>query len=328
MFDVICIGSATQDVFVSSDQTHLIRIEHYEREETYLAYEYGAKVAVDHLFISTGGGSTNTAIAFAKLGLQAAAVCEVGQDDAGNMIERSLRESRVDTRMMTRNPQMSTGYSVILTGPTGDRTVLVHRGASCSLSHDDVNWDLVRQTQWVYLSSLSGPSAALWNDVAAVAADHELRLAINPGSEQVKLGLSGLRDILAATDVIFVNKTEAYRLTGVQEDRGDDDERQAMQALHDAGCKIVVMTMGSEGARGYDGSEHHYLPAPAVKVVSNLGAGDAFASGCLAALHRGLPLREALKAGTINSGSVVTSIGATRGLMDWAGIEAELKTGK
>jgi len=328
MFDVICIGSATQDVFVSSDQTHLIRVQHYECEETYLAYEYGAKVAVDHLFISTGGGSTNTAIALARLGLQAAAACEVGQDDAGNMIERSLRESGVETRMMTRNPKMATGYSVILTGPTGDRTVLVHRGASCTLSHDDINWDLLHQTQWVYLSSLSGPSAALWGDVAAAAATGGFRLAINPGGEQVKLGLSGLRDVLAATDVIFVNKSEAYRLTGVKEERGDEDERQAMQALHDAGCKIVVMTMGSEGARGYDGSEHHYLPAPAVKVVSNLGAGDAFASGCLAALHRGLPLREALKAGTINSGSVVTSIGATRGLMDWAGIETELKAGK
>lgn len=324
MFDVISVGSATQDVFASSDQTHLIRIQHFEREETYLAYEYGAKVAVDHLFISTGGGATNTAIAFAKLGLQAAAACEVGQDDAGNMIERTLRESGVETRMITRNPQMATGYSVILTGPTGDRTVLVHRGAASYLSHEDINWDLMRQTTWIYLSSLAGPAASLWADVAEFAAEHNLKLAINPGGQQIKLGLEGLGPVLAATDVIFINRTEAYQLTGVEEDLGDEDEKQAVGILREAGCKVVAMTMGGDGVRAFDGNDHHLLPAPKVEVVSNLGAGDAFAAGCLAALHRGFPLREALKVGTINSGSVITSMGATVGLLDWPAIEAEL----
>jgi sugar/nucleoside kinase (ribokinase family) len=325
MHDVICIGTATQDVFVSSDQAHLIRVQHLENEEVYLAYEYGAKVPVDHLFVSTGGGAVNTAIAFSHLGLKSAAVCEIGQDDAANMIERSLRERGVDTRMVVRNPERKTGYSVILTGPTGDRTVLVHRGAACCLSHEDINWQTVRQTQWLYLSSLTGDSACLWDEIARTAAEGTPKLAINPGSQQIKRKLAGLRDVLAVTNVMFVNKGEAYDLLDMEEKRGDADEKAALEALHAAGCQTVVMTMGAEGARAFDGHIHHYIPAAKVKVISNLGAGDAFASACLAALHYGLPLREALKAGTLNAGSVVTHLGATVALLDWPAIRTELE---
>lgn len=123
MYDIICVGTAAQDVFVSSDQARLIRFQDIDGEQVYLAYEYGAKVAVDHLFISTGGGASNTATAFGKLGLRAAIVCEVGMDDPADMVERALAARGVDTHMLVRNPDMSTGYSVILTGLTGDRSL-------------------------------------------------------------------------------------------------------------------------------------------------------------------------------------------------------------
>jgi sugar/nucleoside kinase (ribokinase family) len=324
MFDVICVGSATQDVFVSSDQTRLITIRDPESEQTYLSYEYGAKLAVDELFISTGGGASNTAISFGRMGLSAAVICEVGDDDAGRMIERVLSHEGLRTDMMTRNPSLKTGYSVILTGPTGDRTVLVHRGAACDLTKPEVDWDTVRQTQWLYLSSLGGDSACLWSDFTAFACDHNLKLAINPGSHQIKQGLNALRPILSVTEVLFLNNREACQLTGIEARRGDEDEREALRMLVDAGCKAVVMTMGAEGAMAYHGSEFHVVPAPRVPVVSNLGAGDAFASGCVSALHHGLSLREALKVGTLNSGSVVGCMNATDGLLRWDKVASEL----
>jgi ribokinase len=324
MYDVICVGSATQDVFVSSDQTRLITIRDLESEQTYLSYEYGAKLAVDELFISTGGGASNTAISFSRMGLAAGVICEVGDDDAGRMIERVLSHEGVRTDMMTRNPSLKTGYSVILTGPTGDRTVLVHRGAACDLTRPEVDWDTVRQTKWLYLSSLGGDSACLWGEFAAFACDNNLKLAINPGSHQIKLGLNALRPILSVSEVLFLNNREACQLTGIEARRGDEDEREALQMLVEAGCKTVVMTMGAEGAMAYDGTDFHVVPAPRVQVVSNLGAGDAFASGCVAALHRGLSLPEALKVGTLNSGSVVGYMAATDGLLKWEAVAAEL----
>ena len=324
MFDVICIGSATQDVFVSSDQTCLITVRNRESEETYLAYEYGAKVAVDHLFITTGGGATNTAIAFARLGLTTGVICEVGEDDAGRMIERALSEEGVDTAMMTHNPQLTTGYSVILTGPTGDRTVLVHRGAGSGLTQPEIDWKTAAQTKWLYLSSLAGESASLWDDVASFACEHGLRLGMNPGSTQIERGLESLRPILSVTDLLFLNQREAYQLLGLEEKRGEDDEREALRRLVSTGCKCAVMTRGAQGAMAFDGLDYYNVPAPPAQVVSNLGAGDAFASGCLGALHHGLPLAEALQVAALNSGSVVGFMGASKGLLTWDAVQAQL----
>lgn len=324
MYDVICVGSATQDVFVSSDQTRLITIRDLESDQTYLSYEYGAKLAVDELFISTGGGANNTAISFSRMGLSTGIICEIGDDDAGRMIERVLRDEGVSTGMISRNPALKTGYSVILTGPTGDRTVLVHRGAGCDLTRPEVDWGSLRQTKWLYLSSLGGDSADLWGEFAAFACDNSLKLAINPGSYQIKHGLNALVPILSVTEVLFLNNREACQLTGIDPKRGDEDERKALQVLVEAGAQTVVMTMGAEGAIAYDGASFQVVPAPRVQVVSNLGAGDAFASGCVAALHRGLSLPEALKVGTLNSGSVIGHMGATDGLLKWEAVAAEL----
>lgn len=324
MYDVICVGGATQDVFVSSEQTCLITLRNEDCEQQYLAYEYGAKVAVDHLFISTGGGAANTAISFGRLGLRVAAICELGDDDAGRMVERHLAEHGVGTEMLTHNPELKTGYSVVLVGPTGDRTVLVHRGAGCSLTRPEVDWEAVKQAKWLYLASLGGDSACLWDDFAAFACEHGIRLAINPGSVQIKRGLAGMAKILSVTDVISLNKREAYELTGVAEKRGEEDERAALRALVEAGCKIAVMTMGAEGAMAYDGEGYQVVAAPKVKVVSNLGAGDAFSSGVVAGLQHGLSLREALEVGTLNSGSVVGYMGATEGLLDWETVKRQL----
>lgn len=324
MLDCVSIGSATQDVFVFSEGAQIHRLQSLDREDAFLAFEYGAKVMVEQLFVTIGGGAVNTSIAMSKLGLQTGIVCELGQDAAGDTIVQGLAAAGVDTGMIARNVAVHTGYSVIITGFDGDRTVLVHRGAARDLAQSEVPWEKLAEARWVFLGSMAGGSASLWNDVADFALQNGLKLAINPGSEQFKRGLQGLSPVLHATEIIFVNRTEAFKLVGLEYTRGDDDDREVMRRLHGAGCRLVVMTLGKEGAWGFDGRDFHFCPAAAVKVVSNLGAGDAFGSACLAALHRGLDLPQALCAGSANAGGVVSTMGATEGLLSWEQVSAAL----
>jgi ribokinase len=324
MYDCVSVGSATQDVFAFSEGAQIHRLQTVNGEHAYLAFDYGAKVMVEQLFVTIGGGAVNTTIAMARLGLRTAIVCEVGEDDGAGMIRRGLEASGVDASMMVPNPSIHTGYSIIITGFDGDRTVLVHRGAARDLSHREMDWDKLRQTAWIYLGSLTGDSAALWDDVANFACEQNLKLAINPGSEQVKRGLTGLAPVLSVTSAVFLNREEAYKLTGVEDRRGEEDEHEAMRRLHDAGCRLVVMTLGRDGAQAYDGERFYCCPAREVKVVSNLGAGDAFASACVAALFRGRGIEQALCAGSLNAAGVVSGMGATEGLLTWEQVEAGL----
>ncbi len=326
MHDIISVGTATEDVFVGARDMKLISVRDVDAETSYIAFEQGAKIPVSDIFMATGGGATNSAVGFARLGLDNAIICKVGDDDAAERILAKLQREHVDITGVVSTPDHSTGYSVILTCFTGDRTVLVHRGASTHLREEDIDWDALASARWIYLSSMSGDSAPLFEKIALHARDNSVKLAINPGSAQLRAGLSRLAPALQAAHIIFVNKAEAYHLAEVEPRRGKADEMEVLRTLHGAGCDIVVMTDGRNATEAYNGTAHYTVPAMEVAEKSTLGAGDAFASACTAALLRGMTLREALRAGTINAANVVRYLGAKRGLMTWDQLQDTVAT--
>ena len=92
----------------------------------------------------------------------------------------------------------------------------------------------------------------------------------------------------------------------------------AARALLARGPKMVVVTLGAEGAVGMTASAEVRVPAPAVRVVDTIGAGDAFGAALLAWLHdhgrlsRDLRLdREELRA-ALEFACLVASITCTR----------------
>jgi fructokinase len=60
------------------------------------------------------------------------------------------------------------------------------------------------------------------------------------------------------------------------------DPQEAMADWAQRGPKLAVLTRGAHGAKGYFGQSSVVLPAPAIKVVDTIGAGDSFTAGLLA----------------------------------------------
>jgi len=317
MFDVITVGSATEDVFVNIDETQLISFEDADHRTDYLALTYGAKISVDSTILDTGGGAVNTAATFAKMGLKTAAFSKIGRDLTGKRILEDLERRGVDTSLFVQCPEYPTGISVILTGFTGDRTILVSHGAANYLHDEEIPREQIAEAKWLYIGSLHGESALILGKIAKFAAEQGVRVALNPGSSQFQQGMEGLSEVFRNTTAIFLNRAEAYQLTGVKPTRGPTDERQMLRMLHRAGCQNVVMTVGEEGSWGYDGRSFYTIPAYPSEVVSTVGAGDAFAAACVVGLHRGLQLNEAMRIGAANAASVVSQFGAKEGILSW-----------
>lgn len=213
MFDVICVGGATQDVFVRTDLSHVIRIKDVESEQAYLAYKYGSKINVDHIAFEVGGGSANTAVSFRRQGLHAAALAQIGLDEAGDQVRQHLRKEGVSTALLTVSEEHTTGYSVILSSFEGERTVLTYRGANNTMHPDMVPWDRLANTEWLYISSLSGDSNSILDPIADFARDKGIKIACNPGLTQIKRGLASLKPIIEVVDILVMNKEEASMLT-------------------------------------------------------------------------------------------------------------------
>lgn len=316
-YDIITVGSATNDVMVHVNSASVISIQNVEGDQAWMAFEYGGKIHVDSMMITVGGGAINTAVTFARQGLQTAVVSKIGRDDPGERVKQMLEAAGAMTHLLAHSDTSSTGYSTIITTYTGERTVLVHRGASRELSEEDIHWDELAKSDWLYVGALAGQSWRLYPKLARFAEEHGIKLALNLGTSQIDRGLEEYGPLLSCTYIIFQNNEEMRRLTGVEEARGDRDEREICRRLHDHGVDIVVITDGKRGAMASDGKRYYTVPAYETEVASTVGAGDAFASGCISGLIHGKDIMESLRLGAANAASVVSQPGANSGVLTW-----------
>ena len=81
MFDVVCVGNATIDVFIQLKG---------KVQKSNLLLPCGTKKEVDSIFYSTGGGATNTAVGFKRLGLRSGVLAAIGSDPGGKIVLNEL----------------------------------------------------------------------------------------------------------------------------------------------------------------------------------------------------------------------------------------------
>jgi ribokinase len=307
-YDIITFGNATRDVFLESSA---FRLTDSDRKRNVLPeFPLGSKIEIDGILFDTGGGGTNSAVSFSRFGYRTAYVGRIGEFDVrGKEILRLLNEEGVSTRLVSRDPTIRTAYSVILLAPSGERVVLVYRGASAHIREQHIPWSRI-QSRWFYITSLGGNIRVLKRLVETAQRQHT-KIAFNPGAAELALGRARLAPILKKVDVLLLNVTEANELAGVQASKSEKGFRDLCFSLPG----IVVITNGSHGAIVCD-NERRYRTVPrSVKVIDTTGAGDAFGSGFVAAYWKKGDMKYALQVATMNAESVVGSIGAKTGLL-------------
>jgi len=306
-FDVITIGSGTRDVFLVSDKFQIIESEEFETGVGECV-ALGSKIEIETIVHSTGGGATNAAVTFANLAFNVAAACRIGDDSAGREVMADLKHANVDTSLVAQVNEQ-TGYSTLLTTKTGERSVLVYRGAAKRFQADDLPLKNCRG-DWFYLTSLGG-NLELAKQIILHANDCNARVSWNPGSGEIAEGLDAFKDVLPMVDMLNVNREEARKLTGA--DTIDD----MLNALATSG-NVVIITDGADGAYAHKDGTTYFAGTTGATAVSRTGAGDAFGSGFAAAYVKTSDLKTALAVGTLNAEHVIQEHGAKAGLLtDW-----------
>jgi sugar/nucleoside kinase (ribokinase family) len=217
-------------------------------------------------------------------------------------------------------PGMESNYHFVL-WYQNERTILVkHTEFPYSFPSD------VASAKWVYLSSLAPNSLEYHKEIHAyLEKNPETKLAFQPGTFQIKLGVEELKAIYERTEIFFCNVTEAERILN----KKDEDKISLIKDLKNLGPKIVIMTDGVRGAYCYDGERVLFIPVySSESSYESTGAGDSFASAIVGALLLGKPLEEALLWGPINAMSVVSFVGAQKGLLTREKIEEYIANAK
>jgi sugar/nucleoside kinase (ribokinase family) len=305
MYDVICIGGATQDVFIQSEEFKIEKNKKSKISECIL--DIGQKINVDQLNFATGGGGTNCATAFSRMGFKTALISKVNADDySGTMILKELRTEKVNVENIILDPKHQTGYAIALLTKNGDRTLLIFRGAGANLNPTDIEKEKIIDAKWLHVTSLGGNFETL-NKIFNIAQDNGIKVFFNPGSAELEN--KNLDALLAVTDILLLNLKEAQSMT----DETDIDK--IFEKLTKKIPGICVVTGGANGAYAFDRKKIFKIPAGGSKPIDTTGAGDAFGSGFLAGILIKNDIQYALQLGIYNSDKVIQKIGAKAGLI-------------
>lgn len=321
-YDVISIGSAVYDMFIytSKAQTEILKLRHLREKSEHIAYPTGAKVLIDQACFDIGGGATNTATCFSRLGLKAGCVSSVGRDLYGRQILECLKSEKVD--FLGSISSEHTAFSIILDSTGHDRTVLTFKGASSGMSFSGIKLGRIK-AKWLYVSSLLGSSYKAAERLAAYIKRRGGKVAFNPSTYLVEKGYRHIKKLLANTDILVLNKEEAMLLTGIG--RGSNIHGM-LSKLSSYGPATVIITDGPEGAHACSKNKYYYIsPHRDTKVVETAGAGDAFASSFLAGIIKTGDIKFALRLGVANAESVISYFGAHNKLLKWKEAVARIR---
>ncbi|WP_294822447.1 1-phosphofructokinase family hexose kinase [uncultured Flavobacterium sp.] len=83
------------------------------------------------------------------------------------------------------------------------------------------------------------------------------------------------------------NLGELSRLTGQEELDNDSADEAAKQLIDEGKAEIVVVSMGPQGAYLVSKDETLHIPAPSVKKMSTVGAGDSMVAGMVSVMANG-----------------------------------------
>lgn len=307
--DVITIGTATRDAFLKSKEFKRISTPEYQSGEG-LCLPAGAKIEVDDIIFATGGGATNSAVTFARQGYHTACVCKIGDDVSGHEVIANLKSEGVSTIFAVQDENFKTAYSILLLSDSGERTILVYRGASEHFEASDINLRTL-QAKWFYIAGSIPVKivGAVLDQAKGIGA----KTAINPSRSQINLGLKGFGDILKKINVLIINREEGAYLTGIDYKRED----KIFRILDEYVNGMVVLTDGPKGSLVSDGKNIYKAGIYKEQIVADrTGAGDAFGSGFVSGLIVDEKnIERAIMLASANAASVVESVGAKAGII-------------
>jgi ribokinase len=315
--DFLAVGDIVTEPFIrlKDAQVHCA----LNNEDCTISMRFGDKIPYESAeVIPAVGNAANAAVAAARLGLRTALVTDIGDDAVGQGNVARLKEEGVAADYVRAHEGMRSNYHFVL-WYENDRTILV--------KHEEYPYrfpDTIPGPRWMYLSSLADHSLPYHEEIMAYLVQHpETKLAFQPGTFQMKLGIEKLKSFYERSELFFCNKEEAERILTLPAGTSIKDLLSGLLAL---GPKIVVVTDGTEGAYTYDGRAMQKVPMypDQEPPFERTGAGDAFASTVAIALALGKPLQEALMWGPINAMSVVQQVGAQKGLLSREALEKYL----
>ncbi len=317
--DVYAFGSALLDIQVQVSDSIFRELEiekgnmyltTVERQQKVLSRIIGAdcsdiKSISEKSNIAAGGSAANTVYGISQLSARGALCGKVAADIFGTIYANEMQNSSV---LFNENiVEGTTGTCIVMISDDAQRTMLTHLGVSSEISVDDINLDILKNANYLYLEGYLFDSPAATETIFKaidIARKNNVRIALTVSDA---FCIQRHREIFnnlinSHVDLLFANVQEICALleTDVSED--------AIEKVASV-CSLVAVTDGEHGSTICDNGNRIQIQPFAVKAVDTTGAGDSYAAGLLYGLTKGLSLEYSGRLASFFSSRVVSAMG-------------------
>ncbi len=329
MYDLVSIGSVVKDIIVLTDRGKIFKTPKDKLAPEWLGFELGEKIRAEAIAETLGGVATDIAIGTKKFGLNSSIISTIGTDY--EWILKELKKNKIIASHITIDKNRQTASVILVDKKTGERVILYNKSSGAI---DINNLDKIK-TKWLSVSSFTGKWSRPAKKIINYIAKNKTGLILLPSTSQIRDDFTDLRKLFKIAKILILNRNEALEIISKLKNifPKKDLPKYLFKYLHKLGPEIICITDGTKGAWASDGKNILHSPIKKVKAVDVTGAGDAFASGFLGIFLKGVGdaymrpknqkiassrplLAKSLKAGIINSASVVQYIGTTKGLLN------------
>ncbi|MFC7363960.1 MULTISPECIES: ribokinase [Bhargavaea] len=243
-----------------------------------------------------GGKGANQAVAAARLGGQVGMIGAVGTDPFGDELTANLKNKGVDVSGVKRVEGPSGIANILLS--EGDNRIIVVPGANHELTHEDIdNCEQAIASSDLIVMQLEIPIPSVLRTIEIAHKNH-VPVILNPAPSD---GFS--EEFLKYEPILTPNESEAAMMFG-------DKWEQALEAHPNR----LIVTLGRDGARYYDGERHVRVPGIRVNAVDTTGAGDTFNGALAVAMAEKMPMADAIRFANAAASLSVEKFGAQGGM--------------
>jgi sugar/nucleoside kinase (ribokinase family) len=251
------------------------------------------------------GGACNVAIMAARFGLHVGALGEVGDDGFGLVVREGLKREGVSVAHLKVTPDADTPVAGVVVDRSSEPGYLGYPG-TLRVREFKSEWKGPIQKA----NALFADGWAEYPETPAmllrgfdIAREAGVPTFFDPGPGNPDIDNAWHLDAIRRSSVVLMNRREARRLTGL-----DDDEAVVLE-MQKLGAELILLKRGEEGLLAARSSERVQAPGLDVDAKDATGAGDAVAGAMVyGVLHR-LPLEKLAVLANATGAAKVQKIG-------------------
>ena len=269
-----------------------------------------------------GGSPANITMNIKRLGGNPIISASVGNDRLGEFLINNLKKNNINTEFINK---VNNSTSMVLVTKSKETPLpIFYRSADYNLEYNSDIDSTLKNSKIVHFSCWpisQKKSRKVIEKVIEEARKNNVLIGFDPNYhemiwEEGHDGIEYIKNLIGKLDIIKPSEVDAERIFG------PDTPENHVDKFIQCGAKLVIMTLGKDGAIVSNGTETIKFKTLATEVVDTTGAGDAFWGGFYTALTSNYPLKEALNIGFATSAFKLKNVGA---IAELPSIE-ELKT--